>query len=56
MKSLYRTCARHILLSRSLRIELPDSPTGVPLYRGGFGDVWKCEYREKQVAVKVLRT
>ena len=33
-----------------------DNPTGVALYRGGFGDVWKREYRGQEVAVKVVRT
>jgi len=56
VKSLYRTCADHALVPRSLRVELSDSPTGVALYRGGFGDVWKCECRGQQVAVKALRT
>jgi len=32
------------------------NPTGVALYRGGFGDVWKREYRGQEVAVKVVRT
>ena len=26
------------------------------MYRGGFGDVWKCDYRKQEVAVKVVRT
>ena len=30
--------------------------TSVALYRGGFGDVWKGEYRGRDVAVKVIRT
>ena len=29
---------------------------GEPLYRGGFGDVWKREYCGQEVVVKVLRT
>ena len=48
-------CAGHILLPRSLQIELPDISTGDPLCRGGFGDVWKREYQGQEVAVKVLR-
>ena len=54
MKSLYKTCAGHTLLPRSLRVELPDSPTGAVLYRGGFRDVRKREYGGREVAVKVL--
>jgi len=30
--------------------------TAAPLYRGGFGDVWKGEYCDREVAIKVLRT
>ena len=30
--------------------------TGVSLYRGGFADVWRGEYRGQDVAVKVIRT
>ncbi|KAF9645270.1 kinase-like protein [Thelephora ganbajun] len=56
LRLLYKTCAGHVLLPRSLQVELPDSITGVALYRGGFGDVWNCEYQGRQVAVKVLRT
>jgi len=27
---------------------------GIPLFRGGFGDVWKGNYEGRDVAVKVL--
>ena len=30
--------------------------TGRALYRGGFADVWKGKYRDRDVAIKVLRT
>jgi len=55
VKMLYRTCALHTLFPRSLRIELCDDPTSRILYRGGFGDVSKCEYQGREVAVKRLR-
>jgi len=44
------------MLPKSLQIQLRDGPTGVAQYRGGFGDVWKREYRGRAVAVKVIRT
>ena len=56
MKSLYKTCARHSLLPRSLQIELYYDPAAVPHSRGGVADVWKKEYRGLEVAVKALRT
>lgn len=55
MKSLYKTCAGHASLPRSLYFELDGDPVGFPMYSGGFGDVWKCEYRDREVAVKILR-
>ena len=48
-------CAAHALLPGSLQIKLCDNPTGDPLYRGGYGDVYKREYEGHEVAVKVLR-
>lgn len=56
LKSLYKACTSHALLPRSLQMHFDDNPTGVALYRGGFGDVWKREYRGQEVAVKVVRT
>ena len=55
MKSLYKTCAGHNLLPRSLRFEFLEDPMGVVLCRGGFSDVSKCKHRGQEVAVKVLR-
>ena len=55
LKVLYRTCAHHTLLPKSLRIELPDISMGPPLCEGGFGKVWKREYLGQEVAVKVLK-
>ena len=56
LKLLYRACADHALLPRSLQVGVDDTLTGVPVCRDGFGDVRKCEYQGQQVAVKVLRT
>ena len=56
MKLLRAMCARHTLVTSSLKIELYDDPPGPPVCRGGFGDVWEREYRGQKVAVKVLRT
>ena len=55
VKSLYKTCAGHTLLPRSLHFGLHEDPVGGPVHGGGFGDVWKCEHRGREVAVKVLR-
>ena len=56
MGSLYKMCARHSLLPRSLQIEPRYDPASMPYYRGGSADVWKSEHRGSEVAVKVFKT
>ena len=56
LKLLYRTCGRHALLPRTLKIQVRYNQTGTALYRGGFADVWKGEHCGQDVAVKVIRT
>ena len=56
LKSLYRTCGRHALLPRALKIPVCYDRTGTAMYRGGFADVWKGEHCGRDVAVKVVRT
>ena len=56
LKSLYRTCGRHALLPRALKIPVCYDRTGVASFRGGFADVWKGEHHGRDVAVKVIRT
>ena len=55
VKSLYKTCADRCILPRSLQIEPSYNPADVPHSRGGFADVWKGQYRKREVGVKVLR-
>lgn len=55
MKSLYKMCAGHSLLPRSLHFEMPDDPRAVVVCHGGFADVSKREHSGQAVAVKVLR-
>ena len=38
-----------------MRIPVCYDRTSVPLYRGGFADVWKGNYCGRDVAVKVIR-
>ena len=55
MRLLRTMCARHTLVTTSLKIEMYDDPPGPPVCRGGFGEVWEREYRGQKVAVKVLK-
>ena len=48
-------CAASGVLPKSLQIDVRYDPTSVPRCRGGFADVWKSEYRGREVAIKVLR-
>ena len=56
LKLLYRTCAQHALLPRSLKVPICYDRTGHALFRGGYADVWKGECRGRDVAVKVMKT
>jgi len=56
LRLLYRTCGRHGLLPKSLKIPVFYDRTGIALYRGGFADVWKGVHCGRDVAVKVIRT
>jgi hypothetical protein len=55
VRSLYKLCAAHSLLPRSLQIEARYDLSDVPHCHGGFADVWKGNYGDREVAVKVLR-
>ena len=56
LRRLYRTCGRHGLLPKALKIPICYDRTGPPLCSGGNADVWKSEYCGRDVAVKVIRT
>jgi len=48
-------CCCHALLPTTLKAPVSFERTGDPLYRGGFADVWKGKYRDRDVAIKVIR-
>ncbi|KAF9786281.1 kinase-like domain-containing protein [Thelephora terrestris] len=52
---LCRICGRQGLLPTALQIPIRYNRSDAPLYRGGFADVWKGTFQNRQVAVKVLR-
>jgi len=53
--ALRKICGRQVLLPRSLQIPFCYDRSGVAWDRGRHADVWKGEYRECPVAVKVMR-
>ncbi|KAF9780762.1 kinase-like domain-containing protein [Thelephora terrestris] len=55
VKSLYKACAGHSLLPRSLHFELPGGTLGDVKYNSGHADVSKREYGGREVAIKALR-
>lgn len=55
LRYLHRICDRQAILPRSLEIPLCYDPTRYPLCHGGSADVWKGQYRGREVAAKVLR-
>lgn len=56
LEYLHETCSFHDLHPRPMEIKLPNHPAGAAHCRGGFADVFKCTYRNQEVAIKVLRT
>ena len=52
---LNKMCAQDALLPGSLYLELPVDRTNGSLCHGGYADIFKCTYRDQEVAVKVLR-
>lgn len=48
-------CARHKLLPKSLRFELSENAMGGAQSHGGFADVFKGKWGDREIAVKVLR-
>ena len=55
MAALCKICGSQGLLPRSLQIQLRYDRSDIPLYRGGYADVWKGGHQGCHVAVKVLR-
>ncbi|KAF9784386.1 kinase-like domain-containing protein [Thelephora terrestris] len=53
--ALRKICGRSGLLPRSVKIQLHYDRSDDPLYQGGYADVWKGQYQDCHVAVKVLR-
>ena len=48
-------CGHHALLPKALKVPVCYDQTGDELYRGGYADVWKGKYRDRDVAIKVTR-
>ena len=55
LRLLYRTCGHHAIIPSTLTVLVDYDRTDDALYRGGYADVWKGEYRGREVAVKVIR-
>jgi len=55
LKALYKKCGCHSILPKTMHIPVCYNRMTFPLFKGGFGDVWKGGYSNREVAVKVLR-
>ena len=56
VRPLYRICGQYRLLPQRWKVPVCYDRAGIPLFQGGYGDVWKGEYCGRDVAVKVIRT
>ena len=55
LRFLCKFCSHHALLPKSLAIRPSFDSKGLPLYSGGFGDVWKGIFHDREVAIKLLK-
>ena len=55
VSTVYGICDRQAILPKLLEIPLSHDLNEYPLYHGGWTDVWKGLYNEKEVAFKALR-
>ena len=55
LRSSYEICGRESLLPMSLQIPLCYNPTDTPQTHGGLADVWKGQYKGREVAAKALK-
>ena len=55
LRFLCKTCSHHALLPKLLEIQFSYDRTKLPLYNGGFADVWKGTSHNQDVAVKLLK-
>lgn len=55
LRFLCKTCSHHALLPKSLEIQFSYDRTKLPLYNGGFADVWRGTSHDQEVAVKLLK-
>lgn len=56
LRFLCKICGCHALLPGPLAIQVSYDRTEDPLYYGGFAGVWKGMSRDREVAVKVLKS
>jgi len=52
---LRKICGRRCLLPKSVQIHVDYNRVNLPLYQGGFADIWRCKYKGYDVAAEVLR-
>lgn len=55
VRFLYNLCDHYALLPKSLDIQVSIDQTEPPLCHGGFAEVWKGKFHDKEIAIKRLR-
>ena len=55
LRTLHSICGHQTLLPQSLEIAPRYNTTEGAMCHGGFGDTWKGQYQDREVAIKVLK-